>query len=234
MTESSRGPSRRIWIVLAVVLVLVGATALVIGFTGQQTAPQPAAGTLSATSEPARTTEPSDGIPGGSSQTPEVPTAPEAPPAADPESVSITSLGVRSDLLRLGLEDDGTVQVPPLGANDQAGWYERGPAPGDVGPAVILGHVDSAQYGPGIFFDIGGMQPGDQVEVARADGTVAQFVVDRVEVHPKNDFPTIEVYGNTANAQLRLITCGGDFDASVRSYKDNIIVFATMSGTRPA
>jgi hypothetical protein len=78
------------------------------------------------------------------------------------------------------------------------------------------------------------VQAGDAVEVARADGTVAVFTVDRVEVHPKADFPTIDVYGNTDDAQLRLITCGGDFDPSVRSYEDNIVVFATLTGTRPA
>jgi len=78
------------------------------------------------------------------------------------------------------------------------------------------------------------VQAGDQVEVTRTDGSVAQFVVDRVERHPKDDFPTIEVYGNTDDPQLRLITCGGAFDSSVRSYEDNIIVFATMTGSRPA
>jgi sortase (surface protein transpeptidase) len=136
--------------------------------------------------------------------------------------------------MRLGLNDDGTVQVPPLEREDRAGWYERGPAPGALGPAVILGHVDSAQYGPGVFFDLGAVQPGDTVEVARADGSVVAFVVDRVEVHPKEEFPTIDVYGNTDDSQLRLITCGGDFDSSARSYEDNVIVFATLAGIRPA
>jgi sortase (surface protein transpeptidase) len=175
------------------------------------------------------------------------PTTGEAPPAppteasageteqvADPVSVSVPSIGVTSELLRLGLNDDGTVEVPPLGPDDKAGWYERGPAPGAVGPAVILGHVDSAEHGPGVFFDLGALQPGDKVTVSRADGTVAVFAVDRVERHPKDDFPTIEVYGNTDDAQLRLITCGGDFDSAVRSYEDNVIAFATLVDTRPA
>jgi hypothetical protein len=77
------------------------------------------------------------------------------------------------------------------------------------------------------------VQAGDTVDVARDDGSVATFVVDRVEVHPKDEFPTIDVYGNTDDAQLRLITCGGEFDASVRSYEDNIVVFATLTGTTP-
>jgi len=153
---------------------------------------------------------------------------------ADPVSLSVPAIGVTSDLLRLGLNDDGSVEVPPLGPDDHAGWYEPGPAPGATGPALILGHVDSAAAGPGVFFELGAVQPGDEVEVGRADGTVAVFAVDRVERHPKDDFPTIEVYGNTPDAQLRLITCGGAFDSAARSYEDNIIVFATQTSTRPA
>jgi hypothetical protein len=222
VTAPPRRPSPRTWLVLALALVLVGATAIVLGITGQQNAPQPAAGTGSPPPEPTRSSAP------GTSA------APEAVDAAEPVSVNLPSIGVTSDLMRLGLNDDGTVQVPPLEREDRAGWYERGPAPGALGPAVILGHVDSAQYGPGVFFDLGAVQPGDTVEVARADGSVVAFVVDRVEVHPKEEFPTIDVYGNTDDSQLRLITCGGDFDSSARSYEDNVIVFATLSGTRPA
>jgi len=85
-----------------------------------------------------------------------------------------------------------------------------------------------------VFFELGAVQPGDEVEVGRADGTVAVFAVDRVERQPKDDFPTIEVYGNTSDAQLRLITCGGAFDSAARSYEDNVIVFATQTSTRPA
>ena len=231
MTAPSRRPSPRAWVVLALVLVVAGVTALVVGITGQQSAPQPAAGTRAAPPETTRAAEPTDSLPGAGSDMPE---APAAADVAEPVSVAIPAIGVTSDLIRLGLNDDGTVQVPPLGADDTAGWYARGPKPGAVGPAVLLGHVDSAQYGPGVFFELGAVQAGDTVEVARADGSVAEFVVDRVEVHPKADFPTIDVYGNTDDAQLRLITCGGDFDPSARSYEDNVIVFATLTGTRPA
>jgi sortase (surface protein transpeptidase) len=229
VTEPTRRPRPRTWLVLAVVLVVVGATALVIGITGQQSAPQPAAGTRSAAPQTSPSERPTDSIPGSGTS--------EAPPAADvaaPVRVDIPAIGVSSDLMRLGLNADGTVAVPPLEADDRAGWYERGPAPGDVGPAVLLGHVDSAEYGPGVFFDLGAMVPGDEVQVARADGSVAVFTVDRVERHPKDRFPTIDVYGNTDDAQLRLITCGGDFDAGARSYEDNIIVFASLTATRPA
>jgi sortase (surface protein transpeptidase) len=236
VTEKSRRPSPRTWLVLALALVVVGATAIVIGVTGQQSAPQPAAGARSTAGEttagaPESSAAPTVSIPGSGSDPAE---APEPADVAAPVSVAIPSIGVTSDLMRLGLADDGAVQVPPLEADDTAGWYERGPAPGAVGPAVLLGHVDSAEYGPGVFFDLGAVVAGDAVDVTRADGSVATFVVDRVEVHPKDEFPTIDVYGNTDDAQLRLITCGGDFDASARSYEDNVIVFATLTGTRAA
>ena len=235
MTETSaRRPGPRTWIALAVGLALVAAIAIVAAVTGQQEAPQPAASTdqpsrSSISSEPAPTT------PAPAPGTPAPPSA-EAPAAtvAEPVSVGIPSIDVTSDLMRLDLNDDGTVEVPPLEPDDKAGWYQRGPAPGAVGPAVILGHVDSAEYGPGIFFELGALQPGDEVEVVRADGTVAVFAVDKVERHPKDDFPTLAVYGNTADSQLRLITCGGVFDSEARSYKDNVIAFATLMGTRPA
>ncbi|GAB3349421.1 class F sortase [Modestobacter lapidis] len=236
MTDRSRTrPSPRVWAVLAGVLALLGLVAVLVAVTGQQRAPQPAA----ATAERPEPSTPADPSPPGRSSAPgpgvEDPvTGQAAEPVAAPVSVSVPSIGVTSDLLRLGLNDDGTVEVPPLEPDDRAGWYEPGPAPGAVGPAVILGHVDSAEHGPGIFFDLGALQPGDEVSVTRADGTVAVFAVDRVERHPKEEFPTIDVYGNTDDAQLRLITCGGDFDSAVRSYEDNVIAFATLVGTRPA
>ncbi|WP_345770477.1 class F sortase [Blastococcus saxobsidens] len=229
MTEqSSRRPSTRTWMALAVALAVVAVVAIVVAVTGQQQAPTPAASSdrsQPAIPAPASPTRPAAGAAG-----------PSAPPeqVAAPVSVSVPAIDVTSDLLRLDLNDDGTVEVPPLGPDDKAGWYQRGPAPGAVGPAVILGHVDSAEHGPGIFFDLGALEPGAEVTVTREDGTVAVFAVDRVEVHPKDDFPTLEVYGNTDDAQLRLITCGGDFDSGARSYEDNVIAFATMTGTRPA
>ncbi|WP_233488626.1 class F sortase [Blastococcus sp. TF02-9] len=231
MTEGTgRQPSARTWIALAVGLALVAVIAVVVAVTGQQQAPQPAG----ATADPGRSSSPSVPAPAPSTASETPPPVAPAPPVAEPVSVGIPAIDVTSGLLRLDLNGDGTVQVPPLERDDKAGWYQRGPAPGAVGPAVMLGHVDSAEYGPGVFFDLGALQPGDEVEVARADGTVALFAVDRVERHPKNAFPTIEVYGNTSDAQLRLITCGGDFDSGARSYEDNIIAFATLTGARPA
>ncbi|GAA4734461.1 hypothetical protein GCM10023328_12960 [Modestobacter marinus] len=225
--QSSRRPGPRTWTALAVALVVVAVVAVVVAVTGQQQAPQPAAAAGQGAS-------PTSASPGAPPAAPAPDDAAPAPEVAQPVSVSIPTIGVTSDLLRLGLNDDGTVEVPPLGPDDQAGWYERGPAPGAVGPAVLLGHVDSAAHGPGVFFDLGALQPRDEVEVARADGTVAVFAVDRVERHPKDDFPSLAAYGNTPDAQLRLITCGGDFDSAARSYEDNVIAFATLVRTEPA
>lgn len=150
-------------------------------------------------------------------------------PASLPLAVSIPALGVSSNLLRLGLQSNGTVQVPDT--FHEAGWYDLGVSPGSIGPAVILGHVDS-YLGPGIFFRLGYLRPGDLVDVSRADGITAVFQVRAVRVYPKSAFPTAAVYGPLAYPGLRLITCGGPFDYSVRSYVDNIVVFAALVGSQ--
>jgi sortase (surface protein transpeptidase) len=149
-------------------------------------------------------------------------------PASAPTRIEIPSIGVSSDLLQLGLNADKTVQVPPLSRDSKAGWYRDSPTPGQLGPSLILGHVDSAEYGAGVFFELGALKPGQTVTVTRADRTAAVFRIDRVAAFPKNHFPTLEVYGDTENAQLRLITCGGKFDFSARSYESNIVVFASL------
>ena len=222
----SRAP--RAWLLAALALVVVAVVALVLAVTGQQSPPQPASSAAGTTTSSSAAPPPAPDAP------PPSPAGVPAAPTPAPVSVSVPSIDVTSDLMRLGLNDDGTVEVPPLGPDDQAGWYEPGPEPGAVGPAVILGHVDSAEYGPGVFYDLGALVPGDPIEVTRDDGSVAVFVVDRVERHPKDDFPTIAVYGNTADPQLRLITCGGAFDSSAGSYEDNVIAFASLRETRPA
>ncbi|TFV52761.1 class F sortase [Geodermatophilus sp. DF01-2] len=234
----SRAPDRpfpaRSWAVLSVLLAVVGVVALVVAVTGQQSPPQPAAdGRASAPTAATAPTTPPAGSPAAGAAPPVV-IEPPGPEVAEPVTLRIPSLDVTSELLRLGLNDDGTVEVPPLGPNDQAGWYHNSPRPGAVGPSVLLGHVDSAEWGPGVFFELGALTPGDEVEVTRADGSVAVFAVDRVERYPKDEFPTLEVYGNTTDPQLRLITCGGAFDPAARSYEDNVVAYATMVDTRPA
>lgn len=145
-----------------------------------------------------------------------------------PVRMDIPAIDVHTALLSLGLQPDGRVAVPPL-ASREAGWYQNSPTPGEIGPAVILGHVDSARTGPGVFYDLRTLLPGDVVRVTRADGTVAVFRVDQVSSFPKSTFPTAAVYGNLDHPGLRLITCGGAFDRSAHSYVDDVVVFA--SGT---
>ena len=154
--------------------------------------------------------------------------ASEGLPRSVPTALDIPAIGVHSPLLQLGINPDGTVQVPPLERDSRAGWLSASPTPGEVGPAVLLGHINSAQYGPGVFARLAALRPGQPVRVTRADGTVAQFVVDRVASYRKDAFPSLQVYGNTPNPQLRLITCGGVFDRAARSYESNTVVYAHL------
>lgn len=144
-----------------------------------------------------------------------------------PVHVRIPAIDVSARVIDLGLNDDGTLEVPD--AFDEAGWWTGGAAPGADGPAVVAGHVDS-RAGPAVFYRLRELVPGDRVELRDRRGRRVQFVVDRVEQHPKNDFPTDAVYGDTEQPALRLITCGGAFDRSVRSYVDNVIVYALRTG----
>jgi len=141
-----------------------------------------------------------------------------------PVTVSIPAIGVRSAVVPLRLDDRGVLEAPE--DFDRVGWFAAGPAPGDPGPAVVAGHVDSRR-GPAVFFRLKELRPGDRVEVQRSDGATAHFRVDAVERYPKGRFPTASVYGPTPGRVLRLITCGGTFDAARRSYRDNIVVYAT-------
>ena len=147
--------------------------------------------------------------------------------AARPVWLSIPSIGVRTSLIHLGVNQDGTLQVPSR--TTVAGWYTGSPRPGTVGSAIIAGHVDS-RSGPGIFFWLRTLRPGDRVYVGRADGTMAVFTVTRIKKFAKDQFPTAAVYGPVPDAELRLITCGGVFDRSLGSYLSNVVVFARLAG----
>ncbi|HET6533233.1 MAG TPA: class F sortase [Actinoplanes sp.] len=142
---------------------------------------------------------------------------------APPVRVRIAARRVDSRLDRLGRQPDGTVAVPERTA--VAGWYERGPRPGQAGPAVILGHVDS-RTGPGVFARLDTIRPGTPIRIDRADGSAVVFRVTAVSRVPKTRFPTDLVYAPTLDPALRLITCGGDFDHARESYRDNVIVYA--------
>ncbi|MFC4947197.1 class F sortase [Pseudonocardia sp. GCM10023141] len=193
----------------AVVLSLVGGGAVAVGMAGEPPAVTRVEGTPVV---PAA-------APGAS--TPAATLGPSVPVRLD-----IPAIGVHAGLMRLGLNADDTVAVPPVDSPD-AGWYENSPTPGELGPSVLLGHVDSARAGPGVFFDLRAMRPGDEVSVTRADGSVATFRVDRVVEYAKAAFPASEVYGDIDHAGLRLVTCGGAFDAAAHSYVDNVVVYAS-------
>ena len=149
-------------------------------------------------------------------------------PASAPLALSIPAIGVQSPLHSLGQTADGSLEVPAPGPHfNEAGWYRYSPTPGSLGPAIIAGHVDTAQ-GPSVFLRLGSMRPHDTVRITRADGSVAVFTVDDVRRYPKNAFPTQLVYGNTDHAALRLITCDGPIDHSSGHYLDNIVVSASL------
>ncbi|MER7543709.1 class F sortase [Actinomadura sp.] len=193
--------------VLAVVLLAAGLTFVVFGLSGSGGPPQPPAWAAA--------------------------TRPVAHHAALPRSVpvrvDVPSIGVRAPLIGLGLDAGGSVEVPSRPS--EAGWYDRGPTPGERGAAVLLGHVDSAR-GAAVFYDLGRLRPGNRVEVSRADGRVAVFTVESVERVAKDRFPTRRVYGPLDHAGLRLVTCGGAFDRAARSYRDNVIVYAALTSVR--
>jgi len=145
--------------------------------------------------------------------------------ASKPVRLEIPAIGVSTPLLRLGLEPDGGMEVP--GDFGWAGWFAEGPAPGQVGPSVIAGHVDS-KTGPAVFYRLRDLRPGDPVLVERADGSRLRFLVERARGYPKTTFPTQDVFGPVPAAELRLITCGGGVRPGPGSYRDNLVVFARL------
>lgn len=139
-----------------------------------------------------------------------------------PVRLQIAAIGVDSALMDLGWRADGSMDVPPGGF--PAGWYTGAPTPGELGPAIIAGHVD--MNGPGVFYDLHNLKPDDEVTITRKDGSMPVFRVTRVELFPKDKFPTKMVYDNIDHAGLRLITCAGTFKSG--HYEDNIVVFADL------
>lgn len=140
--------------------------------------------------------------------------------------LSFPRLRIDTELMALDLNDDGSVAVPPEEPGAPAGWYGRGVSPGEIGPTVLLGHVDTRR-GPGVFYGLGATRVGDRMSVSRLDGRVVEYQVQRVTTFPQSAFPTEEVYGDTAGSELRLITCGGRFDRANGGYQANVVVFAS-------
>lgn len=147
-----------------------------------------------------------------------------------PVSLTVPAIGVHTQLIGLGLTSTGAIQVPPLtlAGVREAGWYRLGPTPGSLGPAIIVGHVDSYQAA-GVFYELGTLRPGEMIDVGLADHVTAAFRINAVASYAKTAFPTESVYGPIDYAGLRLITCGGAFDTTTRSYLSNIVVYATLA-----
>jgi hypothetical protein len=216
--DSGRGPlGGRVAGVISTLLIIGGAVIIVIAIRPHQHAPRPspaAAGTLGPASTPGGARSPGS-------------TGPSLP-RSEPVAIDIPAIGVDSRLLHLGLNSNGTIQVPPLYAQpSEAAWYKYSVTPGQIGASVIEGHVDTYQ-GPSVFFRLGDLRPGNTADITLADGTVAVFRVTGVRQYPKTDFPTELVYGPEDYAALRLITCGGTFDYSTRQYLSSTIVFASL------
>jgi hypothetical protein len=151
-----------------------------------------------------------------------------------PVSLAIPAIDVDSALLHLGLNADGTIQVPSLVTSaNKAAWYKYSATPGQVGSSVIEGHVDSYR-GAAVFYRLGALSPGDTIDVRLADGVTAIFRVTGVREYLKSQFPAKEIYGATDYAALRLITCGGVFDYATKHYLGSTVVFASLVSSRAA
>jgi sortase (surface protein transpeptidase) len=159
-------------------------------------------------------------------------TASPQPPLTMPHSVpvhlNIPSQNIDLDIVPVDRDANGAIAMPPT-LDWVAGWYDLSPTPGELGPAVIVGHVDTYE-GISVFWDLRYVQPGDPVAVTRADGSTANFKVTALQQYDQADFPTQTVYGNTDDAELRLITCGGTFDTATGHYTQNTVVFAKLVG----
>jgi hypothetical protein len=202
--------------VVGALLIIVGAAAVAVAVSAQEHAPQPSLAAAGAIGPSA-----------GNAQGPSL-------QRSVPVSVDIPAIGVNSELLHLGVNADGMIQVPSLYTRaGEAAWYKYSATPGQIGASVIEGHLDSYQ-GPAVFFRLGALRPGDSVDVTLADGITAVFRVTGVRRYTKSNFPAKTIYGATDYAALRLITCGGAFDYATGHYLSSTVVFASLASSRPA
>lgn len=151
-----------------------------------------------------------------------------------PQRLTIPAIKVEAPIVDVGLAADGSsVGVPPLNQHDEAGWFDGGPTPGQFGPALIVGHVDT-KSGPSVFYHLAQLKAGQRIEVQRADHSVAIFEVNSVEHFDKGRLPIQRVYADFSRPSLRLMTCGGTWLGGKQGYSDNIVVFASLIGSRAA
>jgi sortase (surface protein transpeptidase) len=152
-------------------------------------------------------------------------------PASKPIHLSIPAIGVDTKLTTVGKTDAGAIDVPSGAELNEAAWFDQSP-PGQYGPAVIVGHIDSI-HGPSVFFRLGALRPGDKVRVKRADGRTAVFTIDGLSQYPnRKRLPIQAIYGGDLDrAGLRLMTCT-NFDSSIGHYRGNTVVFAHLTDIR--
>jgi LPXTG-site transpeptidase (sortase) family protein len=233
-------PASRRWWLVAVLLLLIGAGCFGIGLhrhlrTQADLAPPPFAPSSTSTGS---ATASASGSPTASPSATAAskPAAPHVTLAATvgrsrPTLLRIPAIGVSVSLSELGLNPDGTVEVPTDFA--QPGWFNLGPAPGQLGSSVILGHVHSRQ-GPAIFWRLGKLRAGDQIAVRLADGDMAHYAVTKVAAYAKADFPSRLVYAAQGRSTLQLVTCGGVYDKRNHRYLSNVVVYTSLVSTKRA
>jgi sortase (surface protein transpeptidase) len=150
-----------------------------------------------------------------------------------PTHISIPEIGVSAPFTPLSIGATGQLNAPPPADNNLVGWFEGGVTPGERGSSIVAGHVDT-KTGPAVFLLLNTLKPGNTVDITRKDGVVATFEVDSVDSFSKANFPNDRVYADTPDAQLRLITCGGDYDKKAKDYEENVVVFAHLESSKDA
>ena len=215
-------PARRGAVVVSALLVALavgGCSATPVPPASQPGLNEPAPSAPSSTEPSVVPTAPAPG------PTPQAATLADARPVGvAPASLTVPAMELTESLIPLGIQSDGTMEVPE--DYDDVGWFTGGGLPGGVGPTVIAGHVDS-RSGPAVFFRLGEMVVGDRFTVAGVDGTTFDYEVYKIEDHAKAEFPTVDVFGATMTDEVRLITCGGEYNESIGRYTDNLVVFAS-------
>jgi len=208
----------RWWVVATISLLLIGAGFLVASQRGGEPASTTHGASMPAAANPAAVQALAAAHPA-------------APARSVPVSIRIPAMGVSVSLSQLGVNADGSPQVPTK--YQEPGWYKLGPAPGMVGSAVILGHVDDKK-GPAVFYKLKSLKARDKVDVSLANGVVDHFVVTAVEIYLKAQFPSQKVYGSHGSRALQLVTCGGTFDKATGHYLSNVVAYTTLVSTTPA
>ncbi|MFI2645837.1 class F sortase [Streptomyces sp. NPDC018610] len=154
-------------------------------------------------------------------------------PRSAPKRISIPDIDVDAPFTGLSIGASGQLDPPPAEDTNLVGWFQDGASPGERGASIVVGHVDT-KTGPAVFAQLSTLEPGSRIDITRSDGVVASFKVDAVDTFSKADFPNDEVYADTSDPELRLITCGGSYNRTIQDYESNVVVFAHLDSAEPA